>query len=66
MANEERVSMIHELLKTDADLDFLMVLRRKDLEKLVACVRARVGRVIVEKGRGRTQERKECVLCRML
>jgi len=41
--NEELVQKIKELLKTDADLGFLMVLKRKDLEKLVACIRGRVG-----------------------
>jgi hypothetical protein len=29
------VKKIRELLKTDADLDFLMALKKKDLEKLV-------------------------------
>jgi hypothetical protein len=42
MTNEELVRKIKELLNTDADLDFLLVLKRKDLEKLVACIRARV------------------------
>ena len=39
MTNGELVKKIEELLKTDADLDFLLVLRKKDLEKLVACRR---------------------------
>jgi hypothetical protein len=42
MTNEELVKKIREVLKTDADLDFLMVLKRKDLEKLVACIRGRI------------------------
>jgi hypothetical protein len=42
MTNEELVKKIKELLNTDADLDFLLVLKRKDLEKLVASIRARV------------------------
>jgi hypothetical protein len=42
MTNEELVKKVKELLNTDADLDFLLVLKRKDLEKLVACIRGRV------------------------
>ena len=42
MTNAELVKKIKELLMTDADLDFLLVLKRNDLEKLVACIRARV------------------------
>ena len=50
MTNDELVKKIEELLNTDADLDFLMVLKRKDLEKLVACIRGRVDQPGVEKG----------------
>ena len=42
MTNEELVKKVKELLQTDADLAFLLVLRKKDLEKLVACIRARL------------------------
>jgi hypothetical protein len=42
MMNEELVKKVEELLNTDADLDFLLVLKRRDLEKLVACKRGRV------------------------
>lgn len=45
MTNEELVKKMKELLKTDADFDFLMVLKRKDLEKPVACVRGRTDQV---------------------
>jgi len=55
MTNEELVKKIKGLLKTDADLDFLLVLRKKDLEKLVACIRARVDQV-GEKRHSRTRE----------
>ena len=55
MTNEELVKKVKELLNTDADLDFLMVLKRKDMEKLVACIRGRVDQVS-EKGRRRTIE----------
>jgi len=42
MTNQELVNKVEELLSTGKDLDFLLVLRRKDLEKLVACIRGRV------------------------
>jgi hypothetical protein len=56
MTNDELVKKIEELLKTDADLDFLMVLKKKDLEKLVACIRGRVDQVSGEKRHSRTRE----------
>jgi len=55
MTNEELVKKIEELLNTDADLDFLMALKEKDLEKLVACIRGRVDQV-AEKGHHMTRE----------
>jgi hypothetical protein len=45
MTNEELVKKIKELLRTDADLDFLLVLKRKELENLVACIRGRIDQV---------------------
>jgi hypothetical protein len=56
MTNQEFVKKIRELLKTDNDLDFLLVLKRKDLEKLVACIRGRVDQVGGEKVRHITRE----------
>jgi len=56
MTNEELVKKVMELLNTDRDLGFLLVLKKEDLEKLVACIRARVDQVGVEKGRRRTRE----------
>lgn len=56
MTNEELVKKTKELLKTDADLDFLLGLRKKDLEKLVACIRGRIDQVGGEKGHRRTRE----------
>ena len=56
MTNEELIKKIKELLLTDAELDFLMVLKRKDLEKLVACIRGRVDQMGGEKGHRRTRE----------
>jgi len=55
MTNEELVKKIEGLLNTDADLDFLMALKEKDLEKLVACIRGRVDQV-AEKGHHMTRE----------
>jgi hypothetical protein len=45
MTTEELVKKVKELLGTDADLDFLLVLKRKDLEKLVACIGVRLDQV---------------------
>jgi len=56
MTNEELIKKIKELLLTDAELDFLVVLKRKDLEKLVACIRGRVDQMGGEKGHRRTRE----------
>jgi hypothetical protein len=55
MTNEELVKKVEELLDTDADLDFLFVLKKKDLEKLVACIRGRLHQVS-EKGKRRIRE----------
>jgi len=55
MTNEELVKKINELLRTDADLYFLSVLKKMDLEKLVACIRGRVDQV-GEKRHSRTRE----------
>lgn len=46
MTNDELVKKVKELLNTDADIDFLLVLKRKDLEKLVACIRGRLDQVV--------------------
>jgi len=56
MTNDQLVKKVKELLNTDADLDFLLVLKRKDLEKLVACIRGRVDQVGGEKGHHITRE----------
>jgi hypothetical protein len=45
MTNNELVKKVKELLDTDADLGFLLVLKKKDLEKLVACIRTRLDQV---------------------
>jgi hypothetical protein len=56
MTNEELLKKVKELLKTDADLGFLLPLNKKDLERLVACIRARVDQVGGEKKHSRTRE----------
>ena len=45
MTKKELVEKIKELLKTDADLDFLMGLNEEEIERLVACIRDRVDQV---------------------
>jgi hypothetical protein len=44
ITGEKLIRMIQELLKTDDSLDFLAVLNREHLEKLVACIRDRLDR----------------------
>jgi hypothetical protein len=56
MTNDQLVKKVKELLNTDADLDFLLVLKKKDLEKLVACIRGRIDQVGGEKGHHITRE----------
>jgi len=56
MTNEELVKKIKELLNAESHLGFLMVLKRKDLEKLVACIRARVDQVGGDKRHRVTRE----------
>ena len=55
MTNDELVKKVKELLSTDADLDFLFVLKKKDLEKLVACIRGRLDQVGGENGHRTTR-----------
>ncbi len=45
MSKEELVEKIRELLKTDNDLDFLLGLKKEELERLVACIRDRIDQV---------------------
>jgi hypothetical protein len=55
MTNEELVRKVKELLNTDADLGFLLVLKKRDMEKLVACIRGRIDQA-GEKRHSRTRE----------
>ena len=43
MTKDELVEKIKELLKTDIDLNFLLRLKKDEIETLVACIRDRVG-----------------------
>ncbi len=45
MTKEKLVEKIKELLKTDNDLDFLLGLKKEEIERLVACIRDRVHKV---------------------
>jgi hypothetical protein len=45
MTKEKLIEIIGTLLKTDADLRFLLQLNEKDLEKLVACIRQRIDQI---------------------
>lgn len=45
MTKAKLVEIIKTLLRTDADLRFLLQLKEKELEKLVACIRDRIDQV---------------------
>lgn len=45
MTKEKLVEIIQGLLNTDIDLDFLLQLKKKELELLVACVRHRLDEI---------------------
>jgi hypothetical protein len=42
MKKEELVKKIENLLKTEVDLSFLLILKAEEVETLVACIRDRV------------------------
>ncbi len=42
MTKEKLLKKIRELLKTDNDLDFLLDMKKENLETLIACIRDRV------------------------
>jgi hypothetical protein len=43
MKKESLIEMLQRVLKTDADLEFLLKLTMSELESLIACIRDRVG-----------------------
>ena len=45
MTKEQLINIIMGLLDTDLDLNFLIQLRKNDLETLVACIRDRVDQM---------------------
>ena len=42
MEKEDLIGIIQKVLKSDADLSFLLKLKKTELETLVACIRDRV------------------------
>jgi hypothetical protein len=42
MAKENLVDLLRKILNTDADMDFLSDLGRRELEPLIACIRDRI------------------------
>ena len=42
VTKEQIVEKIKEILRTDLDLDFLLGLKKKELETLISCIRDRV------------------------
>ena len=45
MTKDKLVEKIKELLKTDIDLNFLLKLKKEELERLLACIRDRMDQV---------------------
>ena len=45
MTKDKLVEKIREILRTDNDLDFLLELKKEELERMVACIRDRVDQV---------------------
>ncbi len=45
MTKDELVEKIEELLKTDINLNFLLRLKKEEVERLVACIRERVDEI---------------------
>ena len=45
MEKEKLVKKVNDLLRTDADLNFLLALEKEEIERLVACIRDRLDQV---------------------
>lgn len=45
MTKEELIKQIGKILKTDLDLNFLVILEKEDIERLIACIRDRVDQI---------------------
>ena len=46
MTKEQIVEKIKEILRTDFDLDFLLKLKKKELETLISCIRDRIDHMV--------------------
>lgn len=46
MTKEQIVEKIKGILRTDLDLDFLLELKKKELETLISCIRDRVDYMV--------------------
>ena len=42
MTKEKLIEIIQRLLKTDADMNFLLQLKKTEIETLLACIRSEV------------------------
>jgi hypothetical protein len=42
MTKDELIEIIKGILKTDIDLNFLLQLKERELETLIACIRGRI------------------------
>ena len=45
MSKERLIQIIQEILRTEIDLSFLLRLKEKELETMVACIRLRVDHI---------------------
>ena len=45
MTKEKLIEIMQGILETDVDLSFLLQLKEKELETLVACIRERIDQV---------------------
>ncbi len=44
MTKEELIETIQRILSTDVDLGFLLQLKKQEIETLLACIRAGIGK----------------------
>jgi hypothetical protein len=45
MTKEKLIEIIQGILQTDVDLSFLLQLKERELETLIACIRERVDQI---------------------
>jgi hypothetical protein len=45
MTKEKLIEIVQGILKADADLNFLLQLKKAEIETLVACIRGRVEEI---------------------